>query len=115
VLSIMDVGQSKSVAGVGQDIGGFASSPGMKKEPTILVAPTSSDDLYCKRVVRSVGARRDVTFEQWLLDIPNQRLRTDCIVVVCAMDMLSEYRLSTDRFDSVGKKRKNEYTVTRSR
>ena len=84
------VGRSKGVAGVGQDIGGFASSPGMKKEPAILVAPTSSDGLYCKRVVRSAGARRDGTFAQWLLDIPSERLRTDCIDII-AMDMLITY------------------------
>jgi hypothetical protein len=106
----MEVGRSNGVAGVGQYIGGFASSPGMKKESTILVAPTSSDGLYCKRVVRSAGTRRDGTFEQWLLDIPNQRLRTDCIVVVCAMDMSSEYRLSTNRIDSVEKKEKRIYS-----
>jgi hypothetical protein len=93
------VGRSK---GVGQRItfGKLARSPDTRKVSTILVAPTSSDGLYCKRAVRSVGARRDGTLEQWLLDIPNQRLRTDCIVVVCAMDMLSEYRLSTNRIDS---------------
>ena len=104
------VGRSKGVAGVGQRItfGKLARSLDTRKESTILVAPTSSDGLYCKRVVRSAGARRDGTFAQWLLDIPSERLRTDCIVVVCAMDMLSEYRLSTNRIDSVEEKGKTK-------
>ena len=105
------VGRSKGVAGVGQDIGGFASSPVVKKEPTFLVTPTSSDDLCCTRIVRIVSVQRmarDGTIEQWLLDMPSERLRTVCIVVVCAMDMLSEYRLSTNRIDSVEEKGKTK-------
>jgi hypothetical protein len=46
--------------------------------------------------------------EQWLFDIPNQRLRADCSVVVCAMAMLSEYRLSTSRIDRVGEKERED-------
>jgi hypothetical protein len=42
-----------------------------------------------------------------LLDIPSERLRTDCLVVVYAMDMLSEYQLSTNRIDDDGEKGKN--------
>jgi hypothetical protein len=82
----------------------------MRKEPTRLVAPASNDGRKRTRVVTFVGPHRmacGCTYEQWLLDIPSQRLRTDCIVVVGAMYMLRECLLSTNRVDCVEKGKAN--------